>query len=184
MSDAQIDLDQETVRFDDTWYTAESLAARITEMLAGKDFRIGKAGAALETLQAALADARELTVKVPSSLLAGVEGAAGDSGRSVGELVREALLHVVGGQLPGLEGADAAPSGVDGSSGDGAAAAETLVPRPAPDGAAPVPVAAVATEPVSAEEAANAVPLTPKKKDEPSPEEMDGSSWFDREPQG
>ncbi len=182
MSDAQIDLDQEKVRFDDTWHTAESLAARITEMLAAKDFRIGGAGAALETLQAALADARELTVKVPSSLLAAVESTAGDSGRSVGELVREALLHVVGGQPAAVEGADATPAGTDGASGDGAVAGAP-VPRPAPDGAAPVPVSAVATEPVSAEEAANAVPLTPKKKDEPSPEEMDGASWFDREPQ-
>jgi hypothetical protein len=179
MTDAHIDLDQEKVSFDGTWYTADELAARITEMLTAKDFRIGKAGAALETLQAALADARELTVRLPSSMLAAVETTAGEAGRSVGELVREALLHVIGGQLPVAEGADAAPLDADGASGDGGPG-----PRPAPDGAQPVPVSAVATEAVSEEEAANAVPLTPKKKDEPSAAEMDGSSWFDRDPQG
>lgn len=168
MNDAQIDLDEEKVSFDGSWYTAESLAAKITEMLSAKDFRIGKAGAALEALQAALADAKSLTVRLPGSLLTAVEATAKETDRSVGELVREALVRVVGGDLPAADGATAAeaPTG----------------PRPAPEGVQPVPVAANADS-VTAEEAENAVPLASKKKDEPNPADMEASSWFDRDPQ-
>jgi len=159
MSDFQIDLDQGKVSFDGVWYDADELASRITQMLGAKDFHIGQAGQALEALQAAIADARELTVKVPASLLSALEGIAAGESRSLGEVVREALVRTVG------------------QGGDGAISAETLAPRPAPSGVMPVPLAA--------EAAPGPVDLTPKKKAEeaPDPESETGGSWFDRGPQ-
>lgn len=177
MSDFQIDLDQGKVSFDGVWYDADELAARITQMLGAKDFHIGQAGQALEALQAAIADGRELTVKVPSSLLSALEGIAAGESRSLGEVVREALVRLVG------QGPTAG--------GDGAVSAETLAPRPAPSGAMPVPLAAegaVSATEVGTEAASGGdtpVPLTPKKKAEepPDPESETGGSWFDRGPQ-
>ncbi|HET7825630.1 MAG TPA: hypothetical protein VFK90_09865, partial [Anaeromyxobacter sp.] len=65
---ADIDLDSESVWLDGAWYTRQDLARRIKEMIETGDFRVSRPSQALERLEAALAQARVVTVRMPSDL--------------------------------------------------------------------------------------------------------------------
>ena len=181
MSDFAIDLDGERVEFEGTWYSAEELAQKITEMISAKDFRIAKAGQALESLQNALNDARNLDVRVPSAVLQAIEDMAKRDGRAVGAVVREALIRFIGvqGLMDAPDAGDtnggtpsAPPAATPEPSGNGGSDVTAgpapgwdaeLSPSPAPAGVQPVPV--VTTEPVAPAEATDAIPLTQKADD-------------------
>jgi predicted DNA-binding protein len=90
---ADIDLDSESVWLDGTWYTRQELARRIKEMIETGDFRVSRPSQALERLEAALGQARVLSVRMPADLSRAVEAAAGRLGRPVGHLVREAVAY-------------------------------------------------------------------------------------------
>ncbi len=88
---ADIDLDSESVWLDGAWYTRQELARRIKEMIETGDFRVSRPSHALERLEAALGQARVVSVRMPDDLAVAVEAAAGRLGRPVGHLVREAV---------------------------------------------------------------------------------------------
>ncbi len=90
---ADIDLDSESVWLDGAWYTRQDLARRIKEMIETGDFRVSRPSQALERLEAALAQARVVTVRMPDDLAEAVAAAAGRLGRPVGHLVREAVAY-------------------------------------------------------------------------------------------
>ncbi len=90
---ADIDLDSESVWLDGAWYTRQDLARRIKEMIETGDFRVSRPSQALERLEAALAQARIVTVRMPDDLAEAVSDAAGRLGRPVGHLVREAVAY-------------------------------------------------------------------------------------------
>jgi predicted transcriptional regulator len=90
---ADIDLDSESVWLDGAWYTREDLARRIKEMIEARDFRVSRPSQALERLEAALALARVVTVRMPSDLADAVTATATRLGRPVGHLVREAVAY-------------------------------------------------------------------------------------------
>lgn len=90
---ADIDLDSESVWLDGTWYTRQELARRIKEMIETGDFRVSRPSQALERLEAALAQARAVNVRMPADLADAVSSAAGRLGRPVGHLVREAVAY-------------------------------------------------------------------------------------------
>ena len=90
---ADIDLDSESVWLDGAWYTRQDLARRIKEMIETGDFRVSRPSQALERLEAALAQARVVSVRMPDDLAAAVSAAAGRLGRPVGHLVREAVAY-------------------------------------------------------------------------------------------
>ncbi|HEX9049171.1 MAG TPA: ribbon-helix-helix protein, CopG family [Anaeromyxobacter sp.] len=90
---ADIDLDSESVWLDGAWYTRQDLARRIKEMIETGDFRVSRPSQALERLEASLAQARILTVRMPDDLAEAVSAAAGRLGRPVGHLVREAVAY-------------------------------------------------------------------------------------------
>ena len=90
---ADIDLDTESVWLDGAWYTREELARRIKEMIEAGDFRVSRPSQALERLEAALAQARLLSVRMPADLADAVESAASRLGRPPGHLVREAIAY-------------------------------------------------------------------------------------------
>ncbi len=90
---ADIDLDSESVWLDGAWYTRQELARRIKEMIETGDFRVSRPSQALERLEAALAQARVVTVRMPDELAEAVSAAAGRLGRPVGHLVREAVAY-------------------------------------------------------------------------------------------
>ena len=90
---ADIDLDSEAVWLDSAWYTRDELANRIKQMVEAGDFRVARPSQALERLEAALAQARVLTLRVPSDLADAVTEAASRLGRPVGHLVREAMAY-------------------------------------------------------------------------------------------
>ena len=91
---ADIDLDSESVWLDGAWYTRQDLARRIKEMIETGDFRVSRPSQALERLEAALAEARVLTVRLPDELAEAVSDAAARLGRPVGHLVREVPLEL------------------------------------------------------------------------------------------
>jgi predicted transcriptional regulator len=90
---ADIDLDSESVWLDGAWFTRQELARRITEMIETGDFRVSRPSQALERLEAALAQARVVNVRMPDELAEAVSAAAARLGRPVGHLVREAVAY-------------------------------------------------------------------------------------------
>ena len=90
---ADIDLDSESVWLDGAWYTRDQLAHRITEMIEAGDFRVSRPSQALERLEAALAVAQVVSVRLPADLLDAVSTTAARLGRSMGHLVREAVAY-------------------------------------------------------------------------------------------
>ncbi len=90
---ADIDLDSESVWLDGAWYTRQDLARRIKEMIETGDFRVSRPSQALERLEAALAQARVVNVRMPADLADAVAAAAGRLGRPMGHLVREAVAY-------------------------------------------------------------------------------------------
>ncbi len=90
---ADIDLDSESVWLDGVWYTRQDLARRIKEMIESGDFRVSRPSQALERLEAALAQARVLAVRMPADLAESVGSVADRLGRPVGHLVREAVAY-------------------------------------------------------------------------------------------
>jgi predicted DNA-binding protein len=90
---ADIDLDSESVWLDDAWYTREELARRIKDMIEAGDFRVSRPSQALERLEAALAQAKPIQVRLPADLAASVEETATRLGRPVSHLVREAVAY-------------------------------------------------------------------------------------------
>jgi hypothetical protein len=105
---ADIDLDTESVWLDGAWYTREDLARRIKEMIEAGDFRVSRPSQALERLEAALAQARIITVRMPVDLADAVGATAARLGRPVGHLVREAVAYY----LAAAAAYDAAQGGV------------------------------------------------------------------------
>ncbi len=90
---ADIDLDSESVWLDGAWYTRQDLARRIKDMIETGDFRVSRPSQALERLEAALAQARVLTVRMPADLAETVSATASRLGRPIGHLVREAVAY-------------------------------------------------------------------------------------------
>ncbi len=90
---ADIDLDTESVWLEGAWYTREDLARRIKEMIESGDFRVSRPSQALERLEAALAQARIVTVRMPVDLADAVGATAARLGRPIGHLVREAVAY-------------------------------------------------------------------------------------------
>ncbi|HUL59363.1 MAG TPA: hypothetical protein VLU43_08825 [Anaeromyxobacteraceae bacterium] len=90
---ADIDLDSESVWLDGGWYTRDQLARRIKEMIEAGDFRVSRPSQALERLEAALAQARVVAVRMPSELAEAVGAAASRLNRPVGHLLREAVAY-------------------------------------------------------------------------------------------
>jgi len=62
-------------------------------MIETGDFRVSRPSQALERLEAALAQAQVVTVRMPEDLADAVATAAGRLGRPVGHLVREAVAY-------------------------------------------------------------------------------------------
>jgi len=90
---ADIDLDSESVWLDGAWYTRDQLARRIKEMIESGDFRVSRPSQALERLEAALAMAQVVSVRLPADLLEAVSTTAARLGRPMGHLVREAVAY-------------------------------------------------------------------------------------------
>ncbi len=90
---ADIDLDSESVWLDGAWYTRDQLARRIKEMIEAGDFRVSRPSQALERLEAALAMAQMVSVRLPADLLEAVSGTAARLGRPMGHLIREAVAY-------------------------------------------------------------------------------------------
>jgi hypothetical protein len=90
---ADIDLDSESVWLDGAWYTRDQLARRIKEMIESGDFRVSRPSQALERLEAALAMAQVVAVRLPADLLEAVSTTAARLGRPMGHLVREAVAY-------------------------------------------------------------------------------------------
>jgi hypothetical protein len=95
MSDYPIDIDAETVFFDNSWYTREDLARRIKAMIDEGDFQVAKPSTALEYLTAHLKDIRTLAFRCTPQLGDALNAAAKASGRTVGQLIRDALVHAI-----------------------------------------------------------------------------------------
>ncbi len=205
MSHWPIDLDTESIQYEGTWYTRDELARRIKSMLDAGDFAVGRPSAALEELTLTLTGLRTVAFKITPEMAEAINHAAGRQGRTVGGLIREAISDYLGfASMPARDAApiSARPPERHGRKPTdpelpavtithppplppdlkatqqmvippqviaGPGALKALIPSVVVDRAA-------VSEDVSAEEAAAAVTLKPKKsEDEPAER-----SWFGR----
>lgn len=204
MSQWPIDLDTESIQYDEQWYTREELARRIKAMLDNGDFAVGRPSQALEQLTLTLSNLRTIAFKITPDMADAVQQAAARQGRTVGGLIREAITDYLGfAAMPSREGPQAAPQArsterVGRKPTDPELPAVTItqaspvppdlkttqlmqmppvLPGPgALKAAAGPPVLSFVTEPATSEEAESAVSLSPKKKSEEEPER----GWFGR----
>ncbi len=144
----QVDLDGEQVLFDGAWYSKEDLAQKIRGMVDGGDYRISRPSAALEALQNALSGLRSLTLRLPAEHAEALATEAARQGMPVGAFTRELLMRSL--SLPGL-----------------------MVPEPSAFQGGPVTAANDLQAPA---EAAEPIPLTPKRRQEDQLE----NDWFKR----
>jgi hypothetical protein len=105
---ADIDLDSESAWLDGAWHTRQALADRIKQLIEAGDFRVSRLGQALERLEAAVGQGHVLSVRLPPDLTVALETASARLGRSVGQIVREALATALAADFP------AAPAAVGG----------------------------------------------------------------------
>lgn len=202
MANLAIDLDLEAVQYDGSWYTRDELAQKIKAQLEAGDYAISRPSQALELLTSQLASSRMLSFKVSQELGDALNALAARQNKSASSILRDALQAALNGsrdlvgrrptdpEVPVVAGPVAPPLGTP-------AAASVAGPPPipanaAPPGLHPAPIAgpgalraagaaAPIVEPkviidssVSPEEAAAAVDLKPKKKEESDVERR----WF------
>jgi hypothetical protein len=177
----EIDLDSECIWLDDAWLNRDDLVAKIKAMMDSGDYQIARPSSALEALTKALAQARLLALRISPEMSEALNAAATQTGRPVGGIAREAigawLATAAGSQeavqpqaQPSQEPAETQPAG-------------EKVAEPSPAQAVALAAdagdstQALVNEPVSAEEAAGAVALTPKRSEEA--EEVE-KRWFDK----
>jgi hypothetical protein len=154
----EVDLDTETIWFENAWCSRDDLARKVRSMIDAGDYLVARPSQALEALTQSLSSARMLPVRVPAELSDVLNTVAQREGRTVGGIVREALTAFVGMRSAG------APAD---------AASVTMPTTPLPN---------VDSESVSPEEAQAAVALTPKKKDAEGEQRKDvmEKRWFGR----
>lgn len=191
-----IDLDSEAIQYEGKWYTRDELARRIKSMLDAGDFAISKPSQALEQLTATIAGLRTVAFRAPPELADALNAHAAQVGKSAGQFVREAVAAALGKAVAPAEAAPArttpapqpaiappAPTPAPIPAPIPAVVQATPLTRPIPllnPSAQPQPLptvmveAGVVSEPITADEAASAVTLTPKKKDEEDVERR----WF------
>jgi hypothetical protein len=161
MSEFEFDLDGEQVLFDGTWYSKDELARKIKTMVESGDFRVSRPSAALEALQATLGSMRTLTVRLPADVAEALADVASRAGQPLGTMVRDVLIRL------------ALPHGRPG----------VAIPLPpTPSGEA---VGVSDSGVVSEAEAAAAVVLTPKRRNEDTAERETtpvdrDAGWFTR----
>lgn len=177
--DFEIDLDSECVWLDDAWLNREDLVRKIRTMMDAGNFEIARASQALEALTKALANARLLALRISPEMSDALNQAAQQSGRPVGALAREAIAS----WLASASAASTQP-GVPAPAPAAVTPLSQPLPAPTPtvDQVAstvigPVPTQLTTEEQVSAEEAAHAVALTPKRPKEGEDVEK---RWFDK----
>ena len=160
MSKLPIDLDAETVQLDGNWFTRDDLARRIKAMLDAGDYAISKPSQALEQLTQSTANLKTATLKVPGEIAEAISQIAQKQGKTIGSVMRDALAAYVG--APSQSHAGPPPPPPAALAGPGA-----------------LRNAQVVTEAVSAAEAAGAVALSPKKKDDEAQAPAE-RHWFGR----
>lgn len=160
MSQLPIDLEGERIQLDGAWLTRDEIAARITQMIAVKDFRISRLSDALEQLAHQLASARTVTMKVTGDQWAKLEAAGQKLGKSPEVFARDMLMQV-------LQSAPV-PAGLP-----MAVPAAVVAPAPVPlQQPSPAPIvtekfsvpAPSTADDVSPEEAAQALTIQPKRR--------------------
>ncbi|MFL5321294.1 MAG: ribbon-helix-helix protein, CopG family [Myxococcaceae bacterium] len=194
MANLAIDLDLEAVQYDGSWYTRDELAKKIKAQLEAGDYSISRPSQALEFLTAQLASSKMISFKVNQELADALNAAASRQSRSASAILRDALQLALGGmrdpigkrptepEVPAISPPVPAPAPAPQAAAPQPAPAAAAAPPPIPPGLNPSPgvlagpgalrnagageAKVIIESSVSPEEAAGAVDLKPKKKDE------------------
>ncbi|MGI5863033.1 MAG: hypothetical protein ACOX6T_13360 [Myxococcales bacterium] len=178
----EIDLDSECVWLDDAWLNRDDLVAKIKAMMDSGNYQIARPSSALEALTKALAQARLLALRISPEMSEALNAASLQTGRPVGAIAREAIGAWLASAANSQDAAQPSAQPSQAEPAEPQPAAEKVAP-PNPAQAIALAVEAndasqtIVSEPVSAEEAAGAVALTPKHSDEADDVEK---RWFDK----
>ena len=142
----EIDLETGRIYLDGTWQAADELTAKLSQAIEGRNFEgVGRIGQALEQLTRAVEGARTVSVKVPGETYARLEQAAGAAGKTTARYLHDWLVQST--RSPPVPPPAPLPIG------------------PPPTLTAPPPMMPLAIGEVTAEEAAFATTLAPKRRD-------------------
>jgi hypothetical protein len=143
----EIDLETGRIFVDGSWQGADELTEKLSQAIAGRNFDgVGRIGGALEQLSRAVEGARTLTVKVPGETFARIEQAAGASGKTTSRYLHDWLVQST--RAPPVPPPAPLPIG-----------------PPAMLTMAPPPMQPLTIGEVTAEEAAYATTLSPKRRE-------------------
>lgn len=154
----EVDLDQETIRFEDEWLGRQQLADKIKSMIDSQNYSISTAGQALEYLERTLSDVRTFKVKLSAADATRVERHAQRSNIALAAFVRQAVQAYLAAQPPMAEGDESAAPGPVPISGP----PESLAAAVDASSNSPM-MTTITTEPFTPGEEESAVELTDKK---------------------
>lgn len=195
MVNLPIDLDLEAVQFDGAWYTRDELARKIKAALDSGDYAVSRPSQALEYLIAQLQATKLVSFKVTQELAELLNQAAARQNRSAAAILRDALVSALNQSrepigkrptepevpvvtapppLPPPPGSSVVPPGLAPAT-TAPAAAPIAGPGAIRNAGIPADPPKVIIEQASAEEAAAAVDLQPKKKNDDAEVER---RWF------
>ncbi len=149
MNQFPVDVDAEAVLLDNAWYTREDLARRIKTMIDQGDFAISRPSAALEELTQTMQSVRTMMFRVTPDLADALNQLATRTDKTVGQLLREAVNHVLLTPVS-LPPPVPTPPHHDPAHHEARAEAPAVAAIPEPRVTAPTPGAAAAASPPSA----------------------------------
>ena len=91
MDKFEVDLDAESIWFDEAWRTREDLAKEIKGKLEAGDYQIAQPSQALELLNQALSQMQVLSLRLPGELFEALETVGQENGRTPGSIIRQLI---------------------------------------------------------------------------------------------
>jgi len=95
MNQFPVDVDAEAIFLDNAWYTRDDLVRRIKTMIDQGDFAVARPSAALEELTATMQSVRTMAFRLTPDLADALNQLATRSDKTVGQLLREAVGHLL-----------------------------------------------------------------------------------------
>lgn len=89
MEKFEVDLDTESIWFDDAWHTRDALSKEIKEKLEAGDYQIAKPSQAIEFLTQSISQMRVLAVRVSAEMAEALDAAGQETGRSINAVIRQ-----------------------------------------------------------------------------------------------
>lgn len=107
MEKFEVDLDTESIWFDEAWRTREDLAKDIKAKLEAGDYQISQPSQAIELLNQSLSQMQVLSLRIPGDMAEALEAVRQETGRTPGSIIRQLIENWLNPEDEEAEAADA-----------------------------------------------------------------------------